>query len=556
MIAAIHAANGNGAENTITLAAGTYILTAVDNDTDGPNGLPSITSLLTIQGTGAETTVIERGAAPASRILHVAATGTLTLEGVTLRGGSIGKDSEPGIFPGRGGGLFNAGGTVTLLHSILTGNGAWLGSGGGLFNAGGTVTLLHSTLTGNSAESEGFSGGGLSNNGGTVSLLHSTLINNSVGVSGGGAALESSGGTVTLISSTVANNRMARGGGHALSNSGTMTIRDSAVVGNGGTEGGGGIGNGGTMTILNSTIARNGDLSGISNGGTLTIIDSTIAENYADDCCDLAEGGGISNFGTLTITNSTIAKNTASSGHEAFGGGISNFGALTITNSTIAQNRVAAQFFAQGGGLFNSLGTVQLQNTILAGNSTLFESPDCLGPVTSQGHNLIGDRTGCDIALQATDLTGDPGLGAFTDAGTPGDGHFPLHPSSRAIDAGDPAACPRKDQLGHPRVGVCDMGAIEFQTRCRQSGAALLWGRITEATAPTGLPGVTMVLLGPAGCRDMRLAKGLGLYGFGRPAEGTYTVQPSKGSCTFTPPTQTVTLAGDHVRVDFAASCP
>ena len=41
LITAINTANANGDANTITLEAGTYTLTAVDNDTEGPNGLPS-----------------------------------------------------------------------------------------------------------------------------------------------------------------------------------------------------------------------------------------------------------------------------------------------------------------------------------------------------------------------------------------------------------------------------------------------------------------------------------------------------------------------------------
>ena len=44
----------------IVLDAGTYTLTAVDNTTDGPNGLPSVTSPLTLTGAGAETTSLER----------------------------------------------------------------------------------------------------------------------------------------------------------------------------------------------------------------------------------------------------------------------------------------------------------------------------------------------------------------------------------------------------------------------------------------------------------------------------------------------------------------
>src|SRR5919202_1036352 len=50
LIDAINQANANGEANTITLEAGTYTLTAVGNDTDGLNGLPSITSTLTLRG--------------------------------------------------------------------------------------------------------------------------------------------------------------------------------------------------------------------------------------------------------------------------------------------------------------------------------------------------------------------------------------------------------------------------------------------------------------------------------------------------------------------------
>ena len=99
-----------------------------------------------------------------------------------------------------------------------------------------------------------------------------------------------------------------------------------------------------------------------------------------------------------------------------------------------------------------------LQNTILARNGG-----DCFDLITSLGNNLIGVPSGCTNTLQPTDLTGDPGLAAFIDDGTPGNGHFPLLETSPAIDAGDNDACPVTDQIGEPRVGTCDIGAIEFQ---------------------------------------------------------------------------------------------
>ena len=90
LIDAINMANANGQANTITLRAGTYTLTAVDNNADGPYGLPVITSELTIKGTRAGNAILERDiSAPAFRILRVEAAGTLILQRVTLRNGRL-----------------------------------------------------------------------------------------------------------------------------------------------------------------------------------------------------------------------------------------------------------------------------------------------------------------------------------------------------------------------------------------------------------------------------------------------------------------------------------
>src|SRR5215510_9789358 len=122
LIAAIHAANANGTANTITLAPGLYTLTAVDNNTDGPTGLPSVTSPLTLRGDGADSTVLERAAgAPPFRLLHVASTGTLALDGITLQGENLAGLAD-------GGGVQNHG-TLMLTHSLLRGHAARNGGG-------------------------------------------------------------------------------------------------------------------------------------------------------------------------------------------------------------------------------------------------------------------------------------------------------------------------------------------------------------------------------------------------------------------------------------------
>jgi hypothetical protein len=205
LINAINQANANGEANRITLRRGTYTLTVVDNGTFGnTNGLPVITSPLTITGRGAETTIIERDtSAPFFRILSVAAAGTLTLQRLTLRNGFLAG------FASSGGGIAS-GGTLTLIDCILTRNRA--GAGGGLIN-GGTVTITHTTFAGNAANVPG--GGGLFNVEGTVTVANSTFVGNGADVGGG---LLNGGGpqniaTVTLTNTTIARNSAAGGRG-------------------------------------------------------------------------------------------------------------------------------------------------------------------------------------------------------------------------------------------------------------------------------------------------------------------------------------------------------
>jgi hypothetical protein len=132
--------------NIINLEAGTYTLTEVDNNPSvviGPSGVPSITSNITINGTGAGTTIIERAnSAPPFRIFHIAETGILTLNGLTIRGGFL-EGAEH-----FGGGILNNGGILQITNSIVSGNSA-MAAGGGIANgrnvSGGTL-MGHLTI--------------------------------------------------------------------------------------------------------------------------------------------------------------------------------------------------------------------------------------------------------------------------------------------------------------------------------------------------------------------------------------------------------------------------
>jgi hypothetical protein len=454
--AAITTANANGETNTITLVAGTYTLTTVDNTTNGANGLPSITSKLTIRGAGVDTTIIERDAsAPRFRLLHVSADSVLQLESLTVRGGSADN--------GDGGGILNFG-DVQITYSRVTNNNS-ADTGGGVSNHGGTVTIAHSLFADNLADA----GGGVSNDGG---------------------GLRNEAGTVEITDSSFLGNSSAHPGG-AIWNCGTATITTSTFIRN--SADGGIIDSfcfeppqAPTTTIMHTTVTDSqGGLFGVglANNGTMLVLNSAIVRNVAN-----VSAAGIGNSGTLTVLNTTIAANRSLDG----GGSIGNSGVLTLINTTVADNR--------GGGLRNH-GTAVVVNTILARNSgdpLRDVGADCSGVVTSQGHNLLGDLTGCTLTLHPSDLTGDPGLGRLLDPGTPGQAHVPLLATSRAINAGDPQVCAETpelatDQLGTPRGGVCDIGAIEFRPESVPVNALVAFEPIpsTFAFTPdaTGCPG-------------------------------------------------------------------
>ena len=74
LIQSIETANTNGQSNTINLAAGSiYTLNTVDNFWYGPNGLPAITSTITIEGNGATIQRSTVGSTPNFRLFYISA---------------------------------------------------------------------------------------------------------------------------------------------------------------------------------------------------------------------------------------------------------------------------------------------------------------------------------------------------------------------------------------------------------------------------------------------------------------------------------------------------
>jgi len=293
---------------------------------------------------------------------------------------------------------------------------------------------------------------------------------------------------LTLVDAEVSDN--GGGNGPAVYNVGALTVVGSTIRNN---SDGGGLGNTGVATVISSTIADNVGASGaggISNSGSLTVTASAVVGNSNFH----GVGGGLYNSGVVTLTNSTVSGNSVSGG-PASGGGLYNdrTGTAVLSNVTVSDNEGNA---AGGiGGVDNSSGgTVALVDTILAGNTPpkggAVGGPDCYGTLTSRGHNLLGAPAGCAglvdgvngdrVGTAAASL--DPLLGPLGDNGGPTRTRA-LLPGSPAIDAGDPAGCRdaagallTTDQRGLPRPypqgGRCDIGAYEDQGAAGPGGPA------------------------------------------------------------------------------------
>ncbi|MDP1615568.1 MAG: choice-of-anchor Q domain-containing protein [Methylococcales bacterium] len=374
------------------------------------NGLPAITSIITINGNGS--TVDGLG----NRPFNISTAGDLTLNRLTVKNGRYAQ---------RGGGIQNLG-KLTMVNSTVTDNGtywegdSYLGAygvyGGGIFNAG-TATLTNSTVANNLID-VGF----------TFYGVRSGL---------GGGIFNS--GSMTLTNSRVSNNK---------------TLGSSSLHGQGPSSGGGII-NYGVMALNNTTVSGNSaatDGGGIRNRGIMALDGSTVSGNSADNGGGINNGSGHfigSNSISLTLTNSTVSGNSAFSG-----GGIRNAKNLTLINTTLSGNRAA--------GIVNS-GNLTLINSLIA-NSRPANS-DCLNGsgaiVIAQGINLVEDGS-C-----GADISGDPKLGALLNNGGTTATHALLS-GSDALDFAIKKYCPATDQRGvkrpQPFAGNCDLGAFEGMT--------------------------------------------------------------------------------------------
>ncbi len=426
------------------------------------SALPDITQNVTITGLGANNLAISGN--NQSRVFTVDGGTQVSIADLTIEDGNADY----------GGGIYNAGSTLTVSNCTLSDNSA-SDNGGAI--AGSSTTVSNSCLTNNSA---GENGGAIA--GSYITVSNSCLTNNSAGENGGG--IYGTGGTInncTISDNSAAGEGPSDGGGGIYDNQFEMTVSNSTITGNsasqfgggifnydgngltvsackiednsaasaGDNEGGGGIFNDGHLTVSDSTLSGNkattGHGGGIWNGSVLTVSNTTFADNSASGAgggiyngasivtmsdCTFTEnsatgGGGIYNGGTMTASNCTLENNSAIEGtYGGNGGGIynaaSNRWTVTVNNCTIADN-TASQF---GGGIDN-LTTMTVSNSTIASNSAAVDGG---GIYSGQGDSVLNNT------IVADSTSGGDLYGSFSGAyDLIGDGSGGLDPANNLL---------------------------------------------------------------------------------------------------------------------------
>lgn len=393
---------------TIEISAGIYTL---------DEGELVFDKNLSLIGAGPEVTVIQAATSldlATHRVVRVTEESTVSISGVTIR---YGKEAsiERRIIPFHSDAI---GMTSSGIESIFA------EIGGGIYNQG-TLTLADSIVT------ENYAGGGAGIfNGAKIFIETSVVTANQSGGYGGGIF---NGAILNASNIEVTDNSAGAGGG--MVNWGNASITTSVIRGNHAVATGGGI--------YNTSV------------GNLDLDSSAISHNQA------VIGGGINNYGRIQVINSTNSENNA-----RLSAGIDSRGDVKLANSTITGN-VANEVGGLGVRPIVRREGIIVSNSIIAGN-TAEQGPDCMGMVTSLGHNLVGLATDCEFSAAEGDQVGsaaqpiDARLEQLKMNGGPTHTNALLS-GSPAINAGDGDLCPATDQRGIPRPGdtSCDIGAYE-----------------------------------------------------------------------------------------------
>ena len=278
--------------------------------------------------------------------------------------------------------------------------------------------------------------GGQASNGGGINIMHSIIIerciikDNQTSGYGGGIYVS---GTLNppphIMQCAFENNSAANGGGLYV-NSTDINISDSIFKANTASNGGG---------LYASSIS--GDIN----------IDRVIFE---ENTADLYGGGIYNSMASPHIENSIFHQNQANPASTGGGGAVANVEASPVFINCVLYGNHST---GQGGAIHNSsLSSPELKNTITYANTSNSGASIYNASVDDQPQisycNIAGSGGGSNNNIDADPL--------FT---VPEYGDFSLLPASPCINTGTSTDAPYRDFFGQKRIGLHDMGAVEFQ---------------------------------------------------------------------------------------------
>ncbi len=138
---------------------------------------------------------------------------------------------------GSGGGIYNTGGTLTVVQSAISNNfgfgTGYPAGGGGIFTSGGQVKIRDSTISYNSVEGtmQGARGGGVLSYSSPLTIIQSTMSGNACrALYGQGGGIYTNGNITVNTASRISRNFASSDGGGIFSESGTLIISSDSIV--------------------------------------------------------------------------------------------------------------------------------------------------------------------------------------------------------------------------------------------------------------------------------------------------------------------------------------
>jgi predicted outer membrane repeat protein len=358
---------------------------------------------------------------------------------------------------------------ITIIGNGITATVLDGGSDSRILNiSAGTVNLKDLAFWNGHADADG--GGAIAcMSTGTLNADHCYFMLNAAPTTGGGAIFCSSPNNLTISYCEFSENTSTSGGA-IQAVAGTITVKRSSFSANISTGDGGALFSPITTHVSRSSFVGNtattsGGAMGCP-GASVTLTQSSFLGNTAT-----VDGGALYTAGgTTTITNSTFVANNAVNG-----AGIARVGGpLTLNSVTIASNTASNM----GGGISCNGGVVlNAQNSIISNNVANVNGADVyMTNGTSIGTNIRNIVESCFAENSSTCptwySTADPMLAnSMTDNGGPVL-TMALTTGSPAIDNADVSA-PARDQRNYARVGVADIGALEFGATCTNALATV-----------------------------------------------------------------------------------